>query len=199
MTAQTKKVIYIIPGFKQKPTNKAYKAIISILKKEGYLPIPITIPWKQTTISENTEFFLKQFRKNKLKNKSILGFSYGAMIAFVASTQVSVADLILCSLSPYFKEDVTRTGNKLASTIPLKRYKDFKKLHAGTLARQIKAKNTLMLYGKDESKPLIKRVTRAYNQIPSLRKYLIPIAKTEHDIGDSNYLRTIHQAAKELL
>lgn len=177
-----KKVIYIIPGYKHRPTNKAYKAIVKIVKSQGYTPILITIPWSKSTISENTSYFLKEFKKINAKKKYILGFSFGAMIAFIASTKVKVSGLILCSLSPYFKEDIASS-----------------QFHCARLAKQLKAKQILMLYGARETKSLISRVTQAYDQIPSLHKYLIPIKETEHDIGNKKYLHKIHQVARELL
>lgn len=177
-----KKVMYIIPGFKHRPTNKAYKTIAKMLKSEGYTPVVINIPWRKTTISENITHFLKEFKKLNSRNKYILGFSFGAMIAFIASTKVRVSGLILCSLSPYFKEDLSSS-----------------RFHCATLAKQIKAKQILMLYGAKEERPLIRRVIDAYDHIPTTHKYLIPIKQTEHDIGDRKYLHKIHQVARELL
>ncbi|RJQ36944.1 hypothetical protein C4559_04405 [Candidatus Microgenomates bacterium] len=193
-----KKIIYIIPGYRHKPANKAYKEIAKILKNEGYSPVLINISWKQTTISENTRYFLKEYKKINSRKKYILGFSYGAMIAFLASTKVAVSGLILCSLSPYFKEDFAKTKNKLISSITVNRYEDFLSLESTTLVKQIKAKKILLLYGVKEAKPLIKRVNETYDQILSLNKYLIPIKETDHNIGDRRYLNTIHQVAKGL-
>lgn len=193
------KIVFVIPGFRHSPKNRAYKEIAKILKSEGYIPIVITIPWKQTTISENTEHFLKEFKKINSKKKYILGFSFGAMIGLIASTKVEVRGLILCSLSPYFKEDISKVKNNLFSEIMTQRYQDFSKLHCATLVKQIKAKQILMLYGEKETKSLIKRVTEAFEQISSANKSLIPIKKTEHDIGDKKYLYSIHQLTKELI
>lgn len=194
------KVIFIIPGFRHSPTTKAYSQIAKILKTEGYKPILIKIPWRKTTISENTEYFLRRYKRRMLvrgkikKSKTyILGFSYGAMIAFIASTKVSVGGLILCSLSPYFKEDMSRQN-----IVSLQRRQDFLRLHCGTLAKKIKAKKILMLYGTKEEKQLKKRVKKVYEQIASNHKYLFPIPKVEHDIGDWRYLDKIHEAAREL-
>lgn len=184
-----KKTVFVIPGYKQRPTNKAYKEIAKILKSEGYSPILINIPWSKTTISQNTDYFLKKYKKINTKKKYILGFSFGAMIAFLASTKVSVSGLVLCSLSPYFKEDL-QINNRY--------YRDFSKLHCATLAKQIKAKQILMVYGTREEKSLKRRVTEAYDQISSVNKYLIPIRKTEHNIGHIRYLSKIHQIAKDL-
>lgn len=194
-----KKTIFIVPGFKHLPTNKAYKEIAKILKKKGYYPIPITIPWKQTTISENTDYFLKVYKKIKRKKKYILGFSFGAMIAFIASTKVRVSGLILCSLSPYFKEDIVKANNQWLSAITEERYQDFLGLRFAGLVKQIKAKQILMLYGSKEEKSLINRVNETFDQVLSRDKYLIPILKTEHNIGDRRYLSKIHQTVKELL
>ncbi|MBI2074790.1 MAG: hypothetical protein HYT83_03050 [Candidatus Levybacteria bacterium] len=192
------KTVFIIPGFKHKPTNKAYKEIARMLKKEGYKPVLINVPWKQTTISENAQYFLKKYKKINTKKKYMLGFSFGAMIAFIASTKVSASGLILCSLSPYFKEDLLKASTRFLSSITQQRYRDFSKLHCASLAKKIKAKKILMLYGAKEEKSLIKRVNKAYSQIPSRRKYLISIKKVEHNIGDRRYLHTIHQIAREL-
>lgn len=192
-----KKPIFIIPGYRHRPQNKAYKEIARMLKSEGYRPILINVPWRGTTISQNTEHFLKKYKKINSRKKYILGFSLGAMIAFVASTKINVSGLILCSLSPYFKEDLSK-NNKWRSPIMAQRHEDYSALHCETLSRQIKAKQILMLYGAKEARPLIKRVRDAYGKILSTNKYLISIKETEHNIGDKRYLNKIHQAAKQL-
>lgn len=192
------KSIFIIPGFQHLPTNNAYKKIATMLQKEGYFPIPITIPWNKATISESTEFFVKEYKKVKTKEKYILGFSFGAMIAFLAATKVNASGLILCSLSPYFKEDVANGKKRLISKITKARYKDFSTLHCSSLAKKIKTKQILMLYGAKETKSLIRRVTETFEQISSTQKYLIPIFETDHDIGDKRYLQKIRQIAKKL-
>lgn len=192
------KTVFIIPGYKHQPQNKAYKTIARMLKSEGYSPISIKIPWKQTTISQNTDYFLKKYKKINSRKKYILGFSFGAMIAFLASTKVSVSGLILCSLSPYFKEDLLKLDNDWSSSLMSQRYQDFSSLRCSRLTKQTKTKEIHMLYGLNEEKLLIKRVTRVYRQISLKRKYLIPIQETEHNIGDRRYLHTIHQVAREL-
>ncbi len=197
-TKNRKKAIFIIPGYKHKPKNNAYKALAKVLKGQGYFPVPVTIPWQQTTISQNTQFFLKEYKKIRSKKKYILGFSFGAMIAFLASTKVSVSGLILCSLSPYFKEDVSKINHNMTSSLMVQRYQDFSTLHCATLAKQIKAKQILLLYGAREEKSLIKRVQKAYRHIRSSHKYLFRIQEAEHNIGDKRYLHTLHQIAKQL-
>lgn len=187
-----KKTIFIIPGFNQLVTDKAYRKIAKILKKEDYFPILVKIPWKNTTILENTKYFLKEYRKIKSKKKYILGFSFGAMIAFIASTRVRSSGLMLCSLSPFFKEDL-----RISKTMT-KANRAFYKLRSISLAKKIKSKQVLMMYGEQESRSLIKRVTDTFSHISSTNKFLISIYKTEHNVGTKGYLAKIHQAARAL-
>jgi pimeloyl-ACP methyl ester carboxylesterase len=194
----TKKTIFIIPGFKHKPTQAVYRGLAKMLKKEGYSPIPVTIPWKQKTISENVEYFLKIYKKTRRKEKYILGFSYGAMIAFLAATKIPTEGLILCSLSPYFREDITKKHVRISDLTP-ERYEDFLKLPCSILAKKVKTKHLLMLYGDKESKLLIKRVTQAFAHMQVKEKHLLPIRKTDHNIADKRYLHTIHFAAQQML
>lgn len=192
------RTVFVIPGFRQQPKNKAYKQISKILRSQGFSPILVKVPWKQTTISENTTYFLKKYKSVKAKKKYILGFSFGAMIAFLASTKVKTSGLILCSLSPYFKEDLYSAKNiAIQSTTP-KRYYDFSQLHCEALVKKVKAKQILMLYGARETRSLKKRVTETFAQIDVDEKYLLSIKETEHDIGDRRYIYTITQAVREL-
>lgn len=189
-----RKSVFIIPGFRHKPTHKPYRMVAKLLKKEGYVPFLMKIPWKQTTISENTEYFLKEYKKIRRKKKYILGFSFGAMIALVASTKVRVAGLILCSLSPYFKEDLIKNKKNWMD----KYSHDFLRLSARTLARKVKTNQILMLYGAKEAKSLIARVKETFKHIESNEKHLFPVKKADHNIGDTRYLGTIHQITKTL-
>ena len=192
------KIVFIIPGFRHKSTSKQYKNVAKILKKEGYIPVAIAIPWKKSTILQNTSFFLNEYKKhislekykNKRKKTYILGFSFGALIALIAATKIRVSGLVLCSLSPFFKEDLS-TKEKVKST-------EFTKLHSRKLAKQIKTKQVHMLYGEKEAKKLIRRAKKAFGYFTGVEKYLIPIQAVSHDIGHSRYLQKIHTTATML-
>lgn len=192
------RVIFIIPGYRQSAKNKAYCEIAKNLKSEGYFPVPVKIPWKNSTISDNVEYFLKVYKNIKTRKKYILGFSYGAMIAFIASTKIRTEGLILCSLSPYFKEDVLKTKKEVFSRLSEKRFNDFSKLHSKILAKRIKSKKVLMVYGGSEAKSLIRRVRETFVQIESEEKKLVRLKKAEHEIGSRKYLESILQAARGL-
>jgi len=51
---------------------------------------------------------LKIYQNFDNKNSLIIGFSFGAMVAFIASQKIRPKKLILCSLSPYFNEDLKK-------------------------------------------------------------------------------------------
>lgn len=192
----SEKTIFVIPGYKQKITQIAYREIAKLLQKECYSPLLVPIFWKNTTISENTKEFVTFYKSIRAKRKYILGFSFGAMIAFLASTKVRPTGLILCSLSPYFKEDLVKKS--FASFATGFRYRDFSRLESSKLAKKLKTKQILMLYGEKETKSLVTRVTETFDHIPSGKKLLLTVRQTGHDIGSKRYLRTIHQAAKQL-
>jgi esterase/lipase len=194
----SRKTIFIIPGYRQKSTNKAYRKLSTLLKDEGFSPIIIDIPWKGTTISENTAYFLKEYRKIRTKRKYILGFSFGAMIAFLAATKADVQGLILCSLSPFFQEDLSRKIDITRSPMQADRYEDFSHLQSTSLVKQLKAKQILMVYGTKETRSLIKRVRETFSQIDT-EKSLFTVKSTEHNISDRRYLQTIHQGVTSLL
>jgi alpha-beta hydrolase superfamily lysophospholipase len=181
----------------ERTDSAAYKQVAEILESAGFVVMPIDLSWDNKTVSQNTEEFLELYYLTPAKKKYILGFSFGAMIAFIASTKVEVAGLILCSLSPYFSEDLPKIGsNWTPETVA--RYQDFAGLSCSQLAKQLKAKQVLMLYGKDEAKSVVKRVSDAFEKIELNNKYLVPINGAEHNIGDAKYLLRIHQVAQRL-
>ena len=198
--AVDEKIVFIIPGFRQKISQKGYVALKKKLKNEGYIVVSIGIPWRDSTIIDNADYFLKKF-KSKLskletsaKHVYLLGFSYGALIAFVTSTKIAVKGLILCSLSPFFKEDLPKKLSQNISLLQEKRHSAFIALSAKKLAKKVKAKNVMMLYGEKESAHLIKRTKSAFSAIDSQKKYLFSIQNTEHNIADIKYISAIRFA-----
>ncbi|HVZ67202.1 MAG TPA: hypothetical protein VG917_02975 [Patescibacteria group bacterium] len=183
------RTVFIIPGFRQNPKSNSYKRVTKLFAEEGFQVISIEIKWKNKTISQTVEDFIKIYRSFKTQEKYILGFSYGAMIAFIAGTKVKSDGLILCSLSPFFSEDLKT--NRSRSLIMRKRYKDFSKLRAEFLSKKLKTKKVLMLYGTYEAASLIKRVKKTFEQI-EIDKTLIKI-KSDHEIGNQRYINTIQK------
>ena len=193
------KIVFIIPGFRHKISHKGYGLLKKTLQKEGFRVIPIAVPWKGSTIAGNTSFFLEKFSKKleKLgvasKDVYCLGFSYGALIAFLVATKIPVKGLFLCSLSPFFKEDLPKHYTVL-SKLQEKRFDEFAKLRHSLLVKKIRAKSVCMLYGEKESTALINRSKKTFRAISVKTKYLFSIKKTDHAISDKKYINAIQFA-----
>ncbi len=105
------KIAYIIPGYgENENSRKAYKIIASYFKEVGIRPVQVKIKWgvnkgKHVDFSAYSKQFLKKYKKNKDDQTFVLGFSFGAVIAFLTASQTKPDMTLLCSLSPYFIED----------------------------------------------------------------------------------------------
>ncbi|HEX9058629.1 MAG TPA: hypothetical protein VF941_00455 [Clostridia bacterium] len=106
-----KKIAYIIPGFQESHTRqKGYDKIAGYFAERDIKPIHVEIDWNSPPKGDFLNY-IRQFRKQYKPGKAqtyILGFSFGAFTAFLSESQTRPKALILCSLSPFFKEDIPR-------------------------------------------------------------------------------------------
>lgn len=190
-----KKDIFIIPGFKEKISDKAYVSLKNLFIKKGFTVHLVPIVWNYKTISDQITQFEEFYKKKKSKNNYILGFSFGAVIAFAAANKLKPKKLFLCSLSPYFKEDLKLIPNTWKKFVGKKRILDFSKLIFGKLAKEINIKTkTLVFIGEEESKKYItlkKRCEDAKSKIKNSK--LIVIKNAPHDIGNKYYLEALDE------
>src|SRR4030042_5586165 len=121
------KVAFIIPAFSESTNDEPYEAIALAFKRKGIESIPVNISWKRTTLSDNIDQFLRQYKKVKAKEFYLFGFSLGAYIAFIASAKIKTKAQILCSLSPCFKEDLPYAGKFLMKVLGRHRIADIEK------------------------------------------------------------------------
>lgn len=85
------KTIYFIPGLGEKCNLVRYKKLAQALQKKGYVVHPINPNWYRP-LSENV-FPVK-------KEDIIIGFSFGAVIAYLIAKKYPCKKVILASLSP---------------------------------------------------------------------------------------------------
>jgi pimeloyl-ACP methyl ester carboxylesterase len=106
------KIAYIIPGYGQSyKKQKGYDKIADFFKEAGIKPIHIEIDWHSKNpdpFKYYVDQFLKQYKKPENSKVYVLGFSFGAIIAFLSEPKTRSTALILCSLSPYFSEDLPK-------------------------------------------------------------------------------------------
>ncbi|MDZ4231277.1 MAG: hypothetical protein U1C52_00590 [Patescibacteria group bacterium] len=197
MNITTKKIAYIIPGYCESHLRqRGYNKIAKFFEEYGIEPIHVDIDWKQSSperFSNYTEQFLEIYKKPKGVEVYILGFSYGATIAFLTTTKTKPKTLILCSLSPYFKEDLN--GMK-PSWIRWFRKNFIESDYSFTkLAPKVKSK-TYLIVGDEEDKSCLIRAKDAREKIQDSK---LSIAKgAKHKIGQREYLETVKRVISKL-
>src|SRR5258708_6208195 len=102
-----KATFFIIPGFKQQATDKDFVWLVAYLKKNKFNIVPVSIQWDYRIMSDYINDFKRCYEDHRTITNYVLGFSYGAVIAFSTASQLRPNKVFLCSLSPDFKEDMS--------------------------------------------------------------------------------------------
>lgn len=186
------RIIYIVPGYQESPiTHPGYRKLAKLAASYGFSPVHVEIDWhkeKPASFAGYAKQFLKQFKKKRGVQIYVLGFSYGATIAFLTATKTKPAGLILCSLSPYFVEDQKNLEpgwRKFWQENFINSNYEFKQL-----APKI-SWPTYLIVGSEEHHSLLTRARSARRQ---LKASTLTIAKgARHRIGQKEYLRTIEE------
>ena len=191
------KVIYVIPGFTEQVKEKKYNSIIWIFKENKFKVIPVSISWKYKTMDDYVQEFLTQFTQHNITDDIyILGFSFGAMISLIASTRVKIKTQFLCSLSPYFKEDLLQIKESWKGFIGKRRLENFEKLSFDALSKKVVCK-TFIFAGTKEGDGLQRRALIAKKRIKNSK--LIMIDGGKHDISQNIYVKKLEECILENL
>ena len=181
------KIAFIVPGFTELTKQEKYRKIAEYFKEAGIEPVMVNIVWKRKIMSD---YINEIIEKANLKPFIILGFSFGAFSSLIASLKIKPKYLILCSLSPYFKEDLPYLGKWDKTTLGKARFRDFNKYTFSDIAKKVKSK-TYIIYGEKEYKKVIEKSKKAKRYIKNSELFIAPNAK--HDINNLNYQRTIKE------
>jgi pimeloyl-ACP methyl ester carboxylesterase len=135
-----KKIIYIIPGWKESSKYKIYQSLAALAKEKGYNAIFYEIDWNKLLSSQ---IFPVQ------KNAIILGFSLGAILAHLIAQKHECRKLILASMTPPHSFENKKIKNELADLLSQTFVEDIsKKLRTKHCAR-----NQVIVYGDREEEP----------------------------------------------
>jgi len=189
------KIVYIIPGFTEKVNLKGYQQIIKFFKSKNFKVIPIKISWQYKVMSNYVDEFFSQLSHQQNDEVYLFGFSFGAMIAFISAVKIKPKILFLCSLSPYFNEDLKSLKKSWKNRIGKKRMEDLKKFSFNKLVKNINCK-TILVAGKNEGKELDTRVNDAHNKIK--KSELIIIDDVKHEISQKEYIDKLHKIISNL-
>ncbi|HEX4799125.1 MAG TPA: hypothetical protein VFV22_01165 [Candidatus Paceibacterota bacterium] len=184
------KKLFIIPGFKQQATEKSYAWLREVAAKSNYVAIPVPITWNRHTISQNTHEFVAFYLKHKGERNQILGFSYGAVIAFLSAPTTNPNHLHLCSLSPDFEEDREKMPLDIQHYIGKRRYSDILTRNAKDIAKKITTPTTIY-YGSTEATLFPQLRNRSKETAKDLRAKLVEIEGAPHQINHPEYKKAV--------
>jgi pimeloyl-ACP methyl ester carboxylesterase len=188
------KTFFILPGFKESVEHDRYSWLVDFLHQKQYKVVAVPVIWNNKTLSQNTQDFVSFFETHKGDVNYILGFSYGAVIALMASSAIRADKLYLCSLSPDFSEDIDMMPPWIMRYIGKRRYTEAQTRRSTILARTLQTP-TILFYGEAEgiAFPSLKICAERVARIaPHAIAHEIPGAS--HDISHAAYQEAIIRA-----
>ncbi len=195
------KFAFIIPGYgEDKNSRPAYGQIANAFKKRGYKVLHAPVKWKEGRSNRNFADIVPEFvsfvREHTRVGDSIVlqGFSFGAVIALMSAPELKPTHMLLCSLSPYFKQDLAHIPKWWIRGASKKKISELRTLdfnkYVGTKSR------VTLFRGEKEGKYIESRARDAHNKIKHSKLIVIPGAK--HDIGNPTYLAAIKEEISKL-
>lgn len=185
----------MIPGSGEDLKSRNYQAVLNLYKQLGYQPEFVPIDWKYKTIDDWVEQVKQKISKIELENSLLSGFSFGSMVALAIAAEVNPKQLLLFSLSPYFKEDMP-LSSRYEKWAGKRKTENFKHFSFDKLASKIKCPTMLFVGSKEISKyeDTDHRSEEAKKRIKGSK--LIVVEGIAHDVGDPKYVEAIRKEMK---
>ena len=153
------RTFFILAGFKHSPREPQFDWLEEFLKSEGFKVVKVDIHWRHRVMTDYVQEFEDFFEQHKTGENYVLGFSYGAMIAMISASKLSPDGVYLCSLSPYFQEDLEKLKPWWRAVLGLRRLADFKNYSAREISKGLKIP-TIVFYGTAEAEKYPELKTR---------------------------------------
>lgn len=187
-----KKTLYIIPGFGESARMAPYPKIATIAKSNGYRVVTCSPKWSRRVATDWIKELENRLKKEQAQRVTVLGFSLGAYITLNVARNFYFKKIIVCSPSPFFKDDIRHMGHSAWKFLGKKRMQDFNKYRFST---NIKSEITFMV-GEKENTPdfYMDNIDKRYRMWAGKKKKII-VPGAGHDIASGDYLKLI---AKEL-
>lgn len=180
------KTLFIIPGFKEKISDPQYVALRRAFMRKGFDVHVVPIVWDRRVMTDWVVQFEKYFFEHRGAKNAVLGFSFGAMIALVTAQRARPDALVLCSLSPYFAEDLSMIPERWRRFIGKRRTEDFARYSMKQTVKGISIPAQVFIGGAEQQKfrLLAARCARAATVLGCP---VTVIDGVKHDIGDVRY------------
>lgn len=187
-------VVYIIPGFDQFTEARGYRAIAAKFKATGARVIIVTINWKYQTVTSYTRKLLKQIYHPEEKTICLFGFSMGAMVALLIARKLEINCLMLCSMSPYFRENLHKMNSDDQTSLGVRRLRDFERYTFRRIASQMSGR-ILIVVGDMESRGVIRMSAKAKREIKTAE--IIHIRNGIHSLSQPEYAKKLEELIKK--
>lgn len=184
-----RRIVYIVPGMNTPPKHKPFLEVAKLFRSNGIKPILININWKSSMNGYITQFIKKYNVTKKDGDKVYLfGFSAGAWIVLMAAIKLVPYMTILCSPSPYFKEDIKYWRRKWIREIGEEKFVSFNNYKFKSAMRKFRSK-MIVFIGDKEYDFMLRRAKAIHKSIDNSR--LVVVKSGEHDIGKKEYIRAL--------
>ncbi len=200
------KVAYIIPGFTESAHDFPYTQIKEWLQEKSIHAVPIDITWdlqkEIARMPSYTEQFLSQFKQEHQPNDEVyvLGYSFGAIVAWIASQEIQPHTIILCSMSPFFKEYINEhreVWNKKMLKIGEANVQEYS---FGLDKPHITRAQVHILIGTDEPVSIVEWSKKVFLHLQNAHvTTTLSLAQgSSHDIKNEQYLKELQKIIESL-
>lgn len=185
----------IMTGFEDNPDR--YRPLMEALASKGFATYGIEVDWS-AEYGQWVEGAQQQIDAFGIDpgEASLVGFSWGSLVALGVSQSLPLHTLSLGSLSPHggrgsldrLREWQIAKGYEPSEYTPERRAA-FEALDIGAMALGNKAVNTIIVYGDEESELLKERCQSVALLTPGVVEIEVPGAR--HQIDNATYARTL--------
>lgn len=188
-----KKKIYIVPGFGESTRMKNYREVINLSKEKGFEVVGIKIFWDMDKTMDDYLLEVSEQLPNVNEDDYVLGFSFGAYIAYILSQKKVFNKYIFCTISPYFKEnlkDIPQDAKDYFGEEFMKSL-EIHKIHKG------KDKKAWFFTGEKDWGLAIKMNKKASDKWKGESNFKL-VKNTGHELSADNYIKELKNILKNL-
>ncbi len=182
------KTVLFVPGFMEDYASRDYETLLADIESKGYRAQFVSIAWRRTVIDDWVGELHEVYGTHNPKHTVLAGFSFGALVALLAASQRQPAALWLCSLSPFFAEDMPDLKVAWMHDIGERRAARFRKLSFSAIVPKVGCP-ILLAGGANEVPPVAKRRNQAAEAWPHAVSCVAP--DCAHDVTNPHYRQTL--------
>lgn len=175
--------VYILPGFGDQASSNMYKNVVNYFSTNASCEL-IPLHWKYNSVGNYLGEILSYVTIRSDEKIILFGFSFGALLALMVSSIIHPDKLFLCSLSPFFREDITKNKQAIVNTLGKKRSEFLQHISFKRIAEGVSCPVDLFV-GEQESPTVIKRAGEVHLRLR--RSTLFIVRQADHNLLNESY------------